>query len=115
MHWLSQMVYLLRLEAQFFLRFPRLFAAALVVVFIPALYVFIYLTSVWDPVSRIHNLPVGLVNLDQGMEYHGQMVNTGVEVVSVLRSNASFAFQELDSETAAREQVRRGALAFLRW
>ena len=112
MRWLFQLVYLLRLEAQFFLRFPRLIAAALVVVFIPALYIFIYLSSVWDPLSRIHNLPVGLVNLDQGMEYRGQLVNTGAEVVSVLRSNALFAFQEMDSEAAAREQVRRGALAF---
>ena len=112
MHWLSQFLYLLRLETQFFLRFPRLFAAALVVVFIPAIYSFIYLSSMWDPISRIHNLPVGLVNLDQGMEYRGQLVNTGEEVVSVLRSNATFAFQEMDSEAAAREQVRRGTLAF---
>ncbi|MCX8520611.1 MAG: YhgE/Pip domain-containing protein [Rhodoferax sp.] len=112
MSWVTQTVHLLRLEVQFFLRFPKLIAAALLVVFIPALYTFIYLSSVWDPMSRIHNLPVGLVNLDQGMEYRGQMVNTGAEVVRVLHSNASFAFQDMGSEAAAREQVRLGALAF---
>jgi len=37
-----------------------------VVVCIPALYVLIYLSSLWDPNAHTQSLRVGLVNLDKG-------------------------------------------------
>ncbi len=112
MRLLSQINLVLRLEVQFFARFPKLIGASLVVIFIPALYTFIYLSSVWDPVSRIGTLPVGLVNMDEGVEYRGQVFNAGWEVASTLRTKATFGYQDFDNEQEAREQVRKGALAF---
>ncbi len=112
MNALRQMLFVLRLEAQFFARFPKLFAATLLVVFIPALYTFIYLSSVWDPASRIHILPVGLVNMDEGVEYRGQVFNAGWEVATTLRKRQTFGFQDFDNEAEARAGVRSGALAF---
>lgn len=108
----SQALALLRDELQFFARFPKLFGAALLVVFIPALYAFIYLTSVWDPASHINTLPVGLVNMDEGVEYHGQVFNAGWEVANTLQQRKTFGYQEFDNEDAARQGVRSGALAF---
>jgi putative membrane protein len=105
--------FILRLEAQAFTRYPRLFAATLVVALVPALYTFIYLSSVWDPASRIGALPAGLVNLDQGVEYRGQVFNAGWEVAATLHQKQTFGFQDFADEAAAREQVRRGALAFV--
>ena len=109
---LRQMLFVLRLELQFFSRFPKLFAATLLVVFIPALYTFIYLSSVWDPASRINTLPVGLVNMDEGVEYRGQVFNAGWEVATALRKRQTFGFQDIDNEAEARAGVRSGALAF---
>ena len=108
----GQILYVLRLELQFFLRFPKLIAATLMVVFIPALYAFIYLASVWDPASRIDSLPVGLVNMDEGVEYRGQVFNAGWEVATTLRQRHTFGFQDFDNEADARQGVRSGALAF---
>ena len=107
-----QILFVLRLEAQFFARFPKLIAATVLVVFIPALYTFIYLASVWDPASRIHTLPVGLVNMDEGVEYRGQVFNAGWEVATTLRRRQTFGFQDFDNEADARQGVRSGALAF---
>jgi putative membrane protein len=107
-----QILFVLRLEWQFFARYPKLFAATLLVVFIPALYTFIYLASVWDPAARINTLPVGLVNLDQGVEYRGQVFNAGWEVATTLRRRQTFGFQDFDNAQAARAGVRSGALAF---
>jgi putative membrane protein len=112
MQLLSQILFILRLEARAFLRYPKLFAATLLVVCIPALYAFIYLSSVWDPASKISALPAGLVNLDQGVEYRGQVFNAGWEVAASLRTKQTFGFKDFTEEDEAREQVRRGALAF---
>lgn len=112
MHLLSQIMSILRLEAQYFTRFPKLLFATLLVALIPALYASIYLASVWDPASHINVLPVGLVNLDAGVEYRGQVFNVGWEVAATLRKKQTFGFQDIEEEADAREQVRRGALAF---
>jgi putative membrane protein len=66
---------LVRLEAYFFLHYPKMLLSAGVVVLIPALYVVIYLTSVWDPAAKTGALPVGIVNLDKGLVYRGQGFN----------------------------------------
>lgn len=108
----SQILFILRLEAQAFTRYPKQFAATLAVALVPSLYAFIYLSSVWDPASRIGALPVGLVNMDQGVEYRGQLFNAGWEVASALHKKHSFGFLDFDNESEARDQVRRGALAF---
>ena len=55
-----------QLELQLFRRYPRLLAAVLGIVFIPAVYAFIYLESVWDPVGRTAELPALIVNQDEG-------------------------------------------------
>jgi putative membrane protein len=107
-----QTLFVLRQEAHFFARFPKLFAATLLVVFIPALYAFIYLASVWDPASRTNALPVGLVNMDEGVEYRGQVFNAGWQVANTLHKRQTFGFQDFDNEADAREGVRNGALAF---
>jgi putative membrane protein len=112
MGFFSHIVLVFRLEAHMFVRFPKLFAATLAVALVPALYAFIYLASVWDPASRIGVLPVGLVNLDQGVEYRGQVFNAGWEVAATLHRKQTFAFQDFAAEEEARAQVRRGALAF---
>ena len=101
-----------RVEAHLFWRYPKLLLAAAAVVLIPALYVLIYLTSVWDPAARTGDLPVALVNLDQGFVYRQQAFNVGHDVVARLTSKPMFGYVEVASEQEARRLVRQGALAF---
>lgn len=101
-----------RLEAGFFRRSPKLLLAAVVVVLIPALYVLIYLSSVWDPASHTGALPVAIVNLDQGLEYRQQAFNVGRDVTDRLKAKPSFGYVDFASEQLARTQVRQGLLAF---
>ena len=108
----SQILFVMRLELQFFWRFPKLLFATGLVVFIPALYAFIYLSSVWDPASHINTLPVGLVNMDEGVEYRSQIFNAGWEVANTLHKRQTFGFQDFDNELDARAGVRNGTLAF---
>ena len=71
-----------QIEGHFFRRYPRLLLAAAVVALIPALYVLIYLSSVWDPAAKTGALPVAIVNLDQGLEYRQHAFNVGRDLDS---------------------------------
>jgi len=108
----SQILIIARLETQFYVRYPKLLLAAVAVALIPALYVVIYLSSVWDPVANTVYLPVGLVNLDQGVEYRGQVFNVGKELTSTLIAGHTFGFKDYSDESEARRLVREGKLAF---
>lgn len=112
MAFLEQVQLVARIESGFFVRFPKLLIATLVVALIPALYTLIYLSSVWDPTAHTESLAVGLVNLDQNMDYQGQSFNVGSEVVSRLKARHTFGFQESRDETTVRQAVREGKLAF---
>lgn len=99
-------------ELELFRRFPRLCFATLVVLFVPALYVLIYLSSVWDPNSRSSQLPVGLVNLDAGYAVDGQTVNVGRDLVTSLKQKPTFGYRDYANTELARDAVRRGDLDF---
>jgi len=103
---------LLRLEAPYFIGGARTLLAVLAVALIPALYVVIYLSSVWDPGAHSGALQVGLVNLDLGVVYREHNVNMGHELVAQLERNPRFGYHQIDDADAARQQVRHGTLAF---
>ena len=111
-HWSYQVGLLAQIEWRFFKRPPQLLWAALVVVLIPAIYLLIYLYSVWDPSGRATALPVGLVNLDQGFAYREKNLNIGNELVARLQAQKQFGYKALASEEEARQLVRQGQLAF---
>jgi len=108
----SQVQAIARIEASFFVRFRKFLLATVFVAFIPAIYTLIYLTSVWDPASHTQSLAVALVNLDRDMEHKGQTFNVGKEVISRLKANKTFGYQEASNEQAVRQAVREGKLAF---
>ena len=109
---LRQCRLLLRLEAPYFVGSAKTLLAVLAVAFIPALYVVIYLSSVWDPAANSGALQVGLVNQDQGVVYREQTVNMGQELVAQLEQSARFGYHRIDAADDARQQVRHGTLAF---
>lgn len=108
----SQVFVIARIEAQFYSRYPKLFLATLIVALIPALYSVIYLSSMWDPAAHTGYLAVGLVNLDEGVEYRKQTVNAGREVTARLKAKHIFGYEESTDEEEVRRQVRQGKLAF---
>ena len=109
---LRQSRFLLRLEAPLFVGGWKPLLATLAVALIPALYVVIYLSSLWDPAANSGALQVGLVNLDQGVVYREQTVNMGQELVAQLERSARFGYHRIGDADDARRQVRHGALAF---
>ena len=100
------------IEAGFFVIFPKLLLATAFVLLIPVFYAVTYLSSVWDPGAKTGALPVGLVNLDQGLSYRNQSFNMGNDVLARLQSGKTFGYQIMQDQEEARQAVRLGKLAF---
>ncbi|MGG5463277.1 YhgE/Pip family protein [Clostridium sp. B9] len=64
---------------------------------IPSLYAWINIKACWDPYVNTGNLPVAVVNNDQGTEVNGEEVNVGKEIVDELKKNDAIGWQFVDS------------------
>jgi len=91
----------------------KLALAFLGVLFVPAVYAWIYLFAMWDPASHTRDLPAGLVNLDQGAQYRKQTLNLGQEVLAAIEAQQQFAYRRYEDPQQARQDVRQGRLAFM--
>lgn len=67
---------------------------------VPTLYTTIFLSSVWDPYSKINQLPVALVDEDKSCDYNGSTLNIGEELTRTLEAEKPFACVSVDSQTA---------------
>lgn len=112
MKFFLQIVFIVRNEASYLLRSPRLVLSGSLLAFVPALYCVLYITSVWDPETKTRALPVAVVNLDRGVEFAEHNFNLGWEIMTRLEDGARFGYEMVSDEQKARTGVRQGKLAF---
>ncbi|PCX36707.1 YhgE/Pip domain-containing protein [Listeria monocytogenes] len=74
-----------------------------VILFIPLLYASFFLKSVWDPYGKTGDLPVAVVNNDKPVDYNGQTMDVGDQLVTKLKSN-----KELDWNFLSKEEAEQG-------
>lgn len=72
------------------------------IIAIPAIYTTLFLGSMWDPYGKLDNLPVAVVNLDEPVEYEGETLNVGKNLVDKLKDDGSLCFNFTDTEQAER-------------
>lgn len=68
--------------------------------FIPALYGAILLTSKMHPTDHVDNLPVAVVNNDQGFSSDGDNIQVGEQLVEKLKESKSLNWDFVDTATA---------------
>ena len=110
--WFRQSRLIWLFELRTFQRFSKMRLAAVIVACIPSVYALIYLSSIWDPGSQSVSLPVGLVNLDKGVNYRDSTFNIGFNLVDQLKSKHAFGYVEMADEALAKSLVKKGDLAF---
>lgn len=64
---------------------PKVFIPILVVLFIPVLYSGLFLNAFWDPYGKMNELPVAVVNTDQGAVYNDKSLEVGQNLVDELK------------------------------
>ena len=77
-------------------RNKKLLIPILAVLFIPVLYSGMFLWAFWDPYEQLSDLPVAVVNSDQGAEFDGDNLHIGDELVEKLKESEQFDFHFVD-------------------
>ncbi|NFE19200.1 YhgE/Pip family protein [Clostridium botulinum] len=74
--------------------------AAIIVVlglcFIPSLYAWINIEACWDPYANTGNLPIAIVNKDEGMMVRGKYTNVGNGIIESLKGNKKMGWVFVD-------------------
>lgn len=81
-------------------RFIRVCVIAIIVV--PLLYSLLYLKAFWDPYSKLADMPVAVVNLDEGTQLDGETVKYGEGIIDNLKNNDSVGWKFVSQEEADR-------------
>src|SRR5690625_7488642 len=69
-------------------------------VILPSLYAWLNIKASWDPYAQTDQIPIGVVNEDEGAVIRDQQVNVGEELVKALKENADFEWNFVDRQTA---------------
>ena len=80
---------MLKKEWEKILSNKMLLVSCLVILFIPILYAGFFLKSNWDPYGNTDKLSVAVVNEDQAVDYEGETLAVGSELVENLKNNNS--------------------------
>lgn len=75
-------------------------AAAFIIILgvciLPSLYAWINIKACWDPYANTGNLPIAIVNLDEGSVFNGKDINVGNQIVAELKKNKSIGWVFID-------------------
>lgn len=74
----------------------------LAVIFVPVMYSAMFLWAFWDPYERLDQIPVAIVNNDEGATFHDEELEIGREFVDKLRETPEFKWDFVDEATADR-------------
>src|SRR5690625_2290861 len=69
-------------------------------IILPSLYAWLNIFASWDPYAKTDQIPVGIVNEDEGATIRGNEINVGDELVDSLRDNDDFQWEFVDRDTA---------------
>ncbi|WP_100330540.1 YhgE/Pip domain-containing protein [Bacillus xiapuensis] len=80
----------------------KLLVPILAVITIPLLYAGMFLWAFWDPYENLKELPVGVINHDQGADLEGEKLTLGKELEKEIKKSDEFDFRIIDEKEAKR-------------
>lgn len=89
------------------LKHPILFISLIVILFLPIIYSAVFIYSMWDPYGQTKDLPIAIVNNDDGAKIQGKEENLGNRVTKKLKKNKDFKWEFIDSKKA-RNGIEKG-------
>lgn len=98
---------MLKSEWHYLFQHKMMIIVLIAIALIPAIYCFIYLSSMWDTYGKMDDLPVAIVNHDQTATYHGKSISIGTGLTRSLTESKSLDFHHVTAKTAA-DRLRQG-------
>ena len=74
----------------------KLLIAIVAVIFVPILYAGMFLWAFWDPYEHLADVPVAIVNEDEGYEFEDEYLELGNEFVDKMKEEPEFDFHFVD-------------------
>ncbi|WP_203641693.1 YhgE/Pip domain-containing protein [Levilactobacillus andaensis] len=96
-------------ELKFLCQHKMMLVVLLMIAIIPAIYCYLYLSSMWNTYGHTDDIPVAVVNHDRAVTIHGQRVAIGQQLTHNLDDSSSLDFRHLSAQTAHR-QLKAGKL-----
>lgn len=84
------------------LKTKKLIVPMIAILFIPVLYAGMFLWAFWDPYANMADLPVAIVNSDEGAELDGEQLELGKELSDTLIEDGTFKFMKVSKEKAEK-------------
>lgn len=72
-------------------------------VILPSLYAWLNIKASWDPYAQTDQIPIGVVNEDEGAVIRDQRVNVGDQLVETLKENDDFNWNFVNRQIATDE------------
>src|SRR5699024_9225455 len=72
-------------------------------IILPSLYAWFNIKASWDPYGQTEQIPVGVINEDEGATVRGEAIDVGGDLVDELKDNQDMGWQFVDRETAMNE------------
>jgi len=82
------------------LRTRKMIVPMIAILFIPVLYAGMFLWAFWDPYANMEDLPVAIINLDEGAEMEGEQLTLGKELTDTLIDDQTFKFTNVSKKDA---------------
>ena len=80
----------------------KLLIPMIAILFIPVLYAGMFLWAFWDPYANMADLPVAIVNSDEGADFEGERLTLGQELSDTLIEDGTFKFMDVTKEKAEK-------------
>ncbi|MFC6182060.1 YhgE/Pip family protein [Lactiplantibacillus daowaiensis] len=80
---------------------PGMIGVLVAIALIPAIYCWLYLSSMWNTYGKLDAIPVALVNHDVTQRYHGKTIQIGQHLVTSLRHSDSLDYHAVSATKAA--------------
>lgn len=100
---------MLKAEWTFLRQHKMMLLVLLMIALIPAIYCYVYLSSMWNTYDHSANIPVAVVNHDRPITYHGHKLAIGHDLTHSLVDSKSLDFHQLTASTA-RRRLKAGQL-----
>ncbi|MEK5208219.1 YhgE/Pip domain-containing protein [Psychrobacillus sp. FSL H8-0510] len=78
----------------------KLLISIIAVLFIPVMYAGMFLWAFWDPYANLSDLPVAVVNADEGATYNDTALSLGDDLSEKLKESEQFKFISVSKEDA---------------
>lgn len=77
-----------------------LIVVLIAIALIPAIYCFLYLSSMWNTYGKMDDIPVAIVNRDENVTYKGKRIHIGKKLVKGLKKSDSLDYSLVSSKKA---------------